>query len=221
VTPFAFSTAAATEWAPAFDRGRTGRLLVVPALFEEANRTRRLAMEVMRRLDKAGIDSVLPDFPGCNESLQSLAGQTVESWRTAIVAAATAFAATHVLAIRGGALFVPEGLPGWLLAPANGASQLRQMLRARIVAAREAGLDERQENLLALGQAEGLELSGYPLSPAFLRECPSLVPPVSPGLSVIEQAMLGGSALWLRAEPGFERAQADALAAIVAVGIRA
>jgi hypothetical protein len=218
VTPFLVPSG---EWAAAFSRGREARLLIVPALFEEANRTRRLAVEVMRRLDKAGIDSILPDFPGCNESLQPLAEQTVESWRTAIAAAATAFAATHVLAIRGGALFVPAVLPGWLFAPANGASQLRQMLRARIVASREAGREERQEDLLALGQTEGLELSGYPLSAAFLREFPSLLPPVSPGLSVIEQAVLGGGALWLRAEPGFERAQADALAAIVAVGIRA
>lgn len=221
MTPFSLSTAAAGDWALAFDRGRRARLLVVPALFEEANRTRRLAVEVMRRLDKAGIDSVLPDFPGCNESLQPLAGQTVESWRAAMAAAASAFAATHVLAIRGGALFAPQGLAGWLLAPASGASQLRQMLRARMVAAREAGREERQEDLLAHGQEEGLELSGYPLSAAFLREFPSLAPPVSPGLSVIEQAVLGGRALWLRAEPGFERAQADALAAIVAVGIRA
>lgn len=218
MTPFPVPSG---EWATAFDRGREARLLIVPALFEEANRTRRLLVEVMRRLDKSGIDSILPDFPGCNESLQPLAEQTVESWRMAIAAAATAFAATHVLAIRGGALFAPADLPGWLLAPANGASQLRQMLRARIVAAREAGREEKQEDLLARGQAEGLELSGYPLSAAFLREFPSLLPPVSPGLSVIEQAMLGGSALWLRAEPGFERAQADALAAIVAVGIRA
>lgn len=209
------------EWATAFDQGRDARLLVVPALFEEANRTRRLAVEVMRRLNKAGIDSVLPDFPGCNESLQPLAEQTVESWRAAMTAAASAFSASHVLAIRGGALFVPPGLPGWLLAPVNGASQLRQMLRARVVSSREAGREEKQEDLLARGQAEGLDLSGYPLYAAFLREFPSLVPPVSPGLSTIEQAMLGGSALWLRAEPGFERAQADALAAIVAVGIRA
>ncbi|HMO69609.1 MAG TPA: hypothetical protein PKE25_13335, partial [Novosphingobium sp.] len=118
-------------------------------------------------------------------------------------------------------LFVPPGLPGWLLAPANGASQLRQLLRARVIASREAGREERQEDLLAQGQADGLELSGYALCAAFLREFPSLVPPVSPHLSTIDQAMLGGSALWLRAEPGFERAQADALAAIVAVGIKA
>lgn len=217
MTPFALPSG---EWAAAFDRGREARLLIVPALFEEANRTRRLAVEVMRRLDKAGIDCVLPDFPGCNESLQPLAEQTLESWRAAMAAAAAAFAASHVLAVRGGALFVPPGLPGWLLAPANGASQLRQMLRARIVASREAGREESQEDLLARGQAKGLELSGYPLSAAFLREFPSLLPPVAPGLSVIEQAMLGGSGLWLRAEPAFERAQADALAAIVAVGIR-
>ena len=33
--------------------------------------------------------------------------------------------------------------------------------------------------------------------------------------------MLGGGGLWLRAEPGEDRAQADALAAIIAIGIKA
>lgn len=221
MTPFSFPCGPATEWGLSFDHGREWRLLIVPALFEEANRLRRLSAEVMRRLDKAGIDSLLPDLPGCNESLQLLEDQTPETWRAAMLSAARHFGATHVLGIRGGALLVPFGLPGWLLAPANGASQLRQMLRARIIAAREAGRDERQEDLLAAGQAEGLELSGYSLSPAFLREFPSLVPPVAPDLAEIGQDMLGGSALWLRAEPGFERAQADALAAILAIGIKA
>ena len=32
--------------------------------------------------------------------------------------------------------------------------------------------------------------------------------------------MLGGSALWLRAEPDEDRGQADALAAVIAVGIK-
>jgi hypothetical protein len=65
----------------AFDRGRTRRLLVCPAWFDEANKLRRFTVEVMRRLDNAGIDSFLPDLPGCNDSLAPAALQTLPGWR--------------------------------------------------------------------------------------------------------------------------------------------
>src|SRR5690606_1082807 len=128
------------------------------------------------RLDGAGIDSVLPDLPGCNESLQPLAAQTPQGWRRAMAAAAQHFRATHVLGIRGGALLTPPGLPGWHYAPAKGASILRQLIRARILAAREAGRDESQDTLLAAGSMEGLELSGFRLGPEFLRAFQTLTP---------------------------------------------
>ena len=49
-----------------------------PALFDEANKLRRRhTVEVIRRLDAAGIDCLLPDLPGCGESLSPLAEQTL------------------------------------------------------------------------------------------------------------------------------------------------
>jgi hypothetical protein len=211
------------EHALAFDRGRQRRLLIVPALFEEANRMRRLTVEVMRRLDQAGIDAVLPDLPGCNESLQPLEQQTPESWRAAMEDAAGHFAATHVLAVRGGALVAPAHLPAWHYAPVKGASILRQQIRARIVTAREAGVGETQDGLLDEALARGIELSGYRLGADFIRQLQAMVP--APGAQEIAQDMVGGAhgggGLWLRAEPGEDRAQADALAAILAIGIAA
>lgn len=206
------------EYTLVFDQGRQHRLLIIPALFEEANRMRRLTVEVMRRLDAAGIDCFLPDLPGCNESLQPLETQTIETWRTAMAAAAAHFAATHALGIRGGTLLQPA-LPGWKYGPVKGANLLRQMLRARIVVSREAGSAETQEGLLETGAREGLELVGYRLGPALLAELQTAVPAEGP--SEVLQDLIGGSGLWLRAEPGEDRAQADALAAIIAVGIRA
>ena len=41
------------------------------------------------------------------------------------------------------------------------------------------------------------------------------------GIKVIEQELLGGSPLWLRAEPEADAQQADALAAVIALGIKA
>jgi hypothetical protein len=53
------------------------RLLIVPALFDEGNRMRRLTVEVMRRLAASGIASVLPDLPGLQESTFLWSGPTL------------------------------------------------------------------------------------------------------------------------------------------------
>jgi len=88
------------EYALAFDRNRPKRVLVLPAWFDEGNKLRHFTVEVMRRLDGAGVDSFLPDLPGCNESLAPLEQQTLQSWRAEAAEAAWFFSATHVLAIR-------------------------------------------------------------------------------------------------------------------------
>ena len=209
----------AGEYALTFDKGRDQRLLIVPALFDEANRMRRFTVEVMRRLDGAGIDSALPDLPGCNESLQPLEGQTPASWHAAMTSAARHFGATHVLGIRGGALLTPGALPTWHYAPAKAASILRQLIRSRILTAREAGVSESQEGLMETGLAEGLELSGFRLGADFLRQFQTLTP--TTGAREIAQDTIGGGGLWLRAEPDEDRQQADALAAVLAIGIKA
>lgn len=213
--------AEASELALVFDQDRKHRVLIAPALFDEANRLRRFTVEVMRRLDGAGIDSFLPDLPGCNESVQDLALVEPEDWRMALDAATRHFGVTHLLAIRGGGLIAPGQLPGWLYSPVKGASLLKTMLRARIIASRETGREEYIDTLLSQGQELGIELAGYSLSGEMLRQLQALVPPERPGLGTIEQDMLGGGGLWLRAEPGEDRAQADALAAVVAVGLSA
>ena len=63
------------EYALSFDSARQQRLLVIPALFDEGTKLRRLTVEVQRRLDGAGIDSFLPDLPGTNESRAPLKAQ--------------------------------------------------------------------------------------------------------------------------------------------------
>jgi hypothetical protein len=202
------------EHALAFDRDRPARLLIVPALFDEGNRMRRFTVEVMRRLDLAGIDAFLPDLPGCNESLQPLDRQTPAIWSDAMTAAAAHFGATHVLGIRGGCLFTPGGLPCWHYAPAKASAILRQMMRARMLASREAGREENREALAAMALAQGIELAGYPLSAEFYREFEPML--ANETTIVIAQDSVGGSGLWLRAEPDEDSAQADALAALVA-----
>ncbi|HUD29569.1 MAG TPA: hypothetical protein VMQ93_11905 [Novosphingobium sp.] len=202
------------EFALQFDAGRAVRLLVVPALFDEGNRLRRFTVEVMRRLDVAGIDSFLPDLPGCNESLQTLAAQDPTDWLDAMTAAGRHFGATHALGIRGGCLFTPARLPAFHYAPVKAASILRQMMRARMLAAREAGREENREDLAQAALEHGITLSGYALGADFYRHFEPMT--TSPDVAVIAQEQVGGSGLWLRAEPDENAGQAGALAALVA-----
>ena len=191
----------------------------MPALFDEANKLRRLTVEVMRRLDGAGIDSAVIDLPGCNESTALLAGQTIAGWRSAAAAAAAHFSATHVLALRGGALVSPGSLPGWRYAPIGGARILRGLIRARILAAKEAGRNETHDSLAEMARRDGIDLAGHVLSAEMFGQVEQAEIAPSANQSEIAQATVGGAALWLRAEPGDDPAQADAIAAIVAVGM--
>jgi len=209
----------AEEYALGFDRSRDKRLLICPALFDEANRMRRLTVEVMRRLDGAGIDSFIPDLPGTNESMQALHIQSSDDWRDAMKRAANHFSATHVLGIRGGCLFTPLTIPAWHYAPVKSASLLRQMIRARVLASREAGQEETSEALLETGARDGLELAGHRIGPDLFADLRSLEPSNDGNITQIGQDMIGGSGLWMRAEPGESRDQADALAAVLALGI--
>jgi hypothetical protein len=206
----------AEELLVGFDRGRPVRVLVLPAWFDEANKLRRFTIEVMRRLDRVGIDSLLPDLPGCNESLAPLQFQTLEGWRSAAVAAAEALGATHVLAIRAGALLAPGHLPGWHYAAQSGSQLLRGMIRARTIAAREAGVAETSETLMATGRTDGLVLAGWHIGAAMFRALETAEPALAPGQTEIAQTTIGGPGLWLRAEPDEDAGQADRLAALIA-----
>lgn len=208
------------EYTVAIDRGREKRVLVLPALFDEGNKLRHFTVELMRRLDAAGIDSFLPDLPGCNESPAALEHQTLAGWREAAEAAARYFEATHGLSIRAGALCEPDTLPMVRYAPTTGPALLRGMLRARVIASREAGIDEDRDMLLEHGRKAGLDLAGYRLGAELIRELEAAEPSGGAALANIAQADVGGPGLWLRAEPDHDPAQADALARLVSGAVR-
>lgn len=204
------------EMALTFDRGRERRLLVVPPLFEEHNKLRRQLVTIMRNLDRAGFDTVAPDLPGLNESGEPLKRQTLTSWQDAIETAATYFGATHAFAIRSGALLLPERLPAVIHAPHKGAQLLRGMVRARTIAAREAGREERAADLLEMGRESGLDLAGWPLGPQMIRDLEKADCRVLETDRSIDPAEVTGGPLWLRAEPGEDASQAAVLAGIIA-----
>jgi hypothetical protein len=204
----------AEELAVAFGPPTGPRLLVLPAWFDEGNKLRHFTVEVMRTLEKRGVASVLPDMPGCNESLAPPDKQDISSWRAAAAAAALHFGCSHVLAFRAAAMIAPD-LPGWAYAPLSGKSVLRAMLRAQVLSAREAGRQDRSEELLEQGKVAGLDLAGYSLGAAMVAQMAELDLPTS-SLKTIAPADLGGSGLWLRAEPDHDPMQAAALAQVIA-----
>ena len=192
------------------------RMLIVPALFDEANKTRRLLAQMMRLLAARGVASVLPDLPGCGESLAPLELQDLASWRAAVRKCVRHFGASHVLAIRGGATLLPRGAKGWSFEPVAGAAQLRTMVRAGTIAAREEGRDETSAHLLDFGRAHGLELAGYRLGARMIADLEQSTLPKRSKRPVLTIAELGGEPLWRRSEPGYDPALAAALATRIA-----
>ncbi|MCP9223065.1 hypothetical protein MKP08_09925 [Erythrobacter sp. LQ02-29] len=205
----------AGEMARVQDDGHAQRVLVIPPLFDEANKLRAQLAAVMRRLGRAGVDSVLPDLPGWNESTAPLGEQSLAGWRAAMASAAAHFRTTHALAVRAGALLVPAGTHGWDYAPIGGRQILRGMIRARTIAAREAGREESSDAIAETGRREGVELAGWQLGPTLFSELEGAEYTPDPVRKTIAQSDICGNPLWLRAEPDADSDQADALVAII------
>ncbi|WP_033073699.1 hypothetical protein [Sphingopyxis sp. MWB1] len=196
-------------------------ILFVPPLFEEANRMRRTLVLAMRALAREGFAAQLPDLPGQNESLTPLSGVDLVIWQEALAETARSIDGPLIIAsLRGGCLIdhAARADGWWRLAPVKGASLLRTLLRARVAADREAGGESSPEMLQARGEKEALLLAGNLLSPAMLAQLgQASEQQVAPLRSLSLGANgLKGSALWLRAEPGEDRAMADAIAADIA-----
>ena len=193
-------------------------ILIVPPLFEEANRTRRTLVLAMRALAADGFAAVLPDLPGQNESLVPLAHVDLDRWQEALAKVAAAVVGPVIMAsVRGGALIdhQAQAAAWWRLAPVGGASLLRTLMRTRVSADREAGLTSSLETLQEQAQTAPLLLAGNLLSPAMVgglgtSEAQAVAPLRSIGLGA---GGIAGTPLWLRAEPGEDSAMAAAIAA--------
>lgn len=121
------------EWAMRIGDAEAPRLLFLPPLFEEMNRTRAFLAATMRKVAATGYCCLLPDLPGTGESERPLEEMTWQDWLDAALAAAEG--ARAVASVRGGCL-LDAGLtqPRWRLAPVEGASLVRDLERAGLVA---------------------------------------------------------------------------------------
>lgn len=189
------------------------RLLILPALFDEGHKLRHFTVNVMRMLEKQGVASFMFDPAGLMESEHLLSETSLDDWQAEAKAAAKALSATHILALRGGALIAPERANLAYYAPLGGKSLLRAMLRAKTIADREAGVVSTQESLRETGKAEGLRLAGYSLSRAMIAQLENATH--AQASRSIAQSELGGPALWLRAEASHNPEQARSLTDLV------
>ena len=198
-----------------------GAILIVPPLFEEANRTRRTLVLTMRALAAQGFAAILPDLPGQNESLVPLVDVDLNRWQDAVAEIVAEIGGPVIVAsFRGGALIdhEAEAAAWWRLAPVSGASLLRTLMRSRVSADREAGLTSSLESLQAEAKTAPLLLAGNRLSPAMIAqlgasEAQAVEPLRSIGLGADG---IVGTPLWLRAEPGEDAEMAEAIAADIA-----
>ncbi|MBO9694960.1 MAG: hypothetical protein J7499_02055 [Sphingopyxis sp.] len=197
-------------------------ILIVPPLFEEANRTRRTLVLAMRALAAERFAAVLPDLPGQNESVVPLEQVDLVCWQDALAELVSGIDGPTIIAsFRGGALIdqKAKAKAWWRLAPVGGASLLRTLMRARVSADREAGVMSSLEGLQDEAKTAPLLLAGNRLSSAMIAqlgasEAQVVEPLRSAGLGADG---IAGTPLWLRAEPGEDAAMAEAIAADISV----
>jgi hypothetical protein len=203
-----------TEICLCFGVGMARQIIIIPPLFDEMNRMRRVLASAMRDLGGRGVGSVLIDLPGCNESMAKLEGQTLDGWRAAVSACAAQLGATHIASLRGGTLIDDAApLPHWRLAAVKGSAILKTMIRTRIAGDKEAGRATSEAELLAAAKSAPLELGGSLLGPDMIAQ---LVDAEPVAVASLTERKLGedivGPPLWLRAEPQDDSAMSASIA---------
>ena len=187
-------------------------VLVLPPLFEEANRTRHFLAEVMRGLAVNGIASILPDLPGMNDSPVATVDARLADWHAAI---GTLPVPALTVAVRGGTLLdgVARTDLHWRLSPETGARLLRDMIRAT---AMTGGMNAGE--LDAGARMHATALAGNVIHPALFAALEAATPSQNGTIRTVRleddagdaDTRLSGTPLWRRAEPDHDPALAAA-----------
>lgn len=194
------------------------KVLILPPLFEEANRTRFFLVEVMRGLASRGIGSVLPDLPGTNDSTVATVDARWADWQAAGAALPPPDA---TVALRGGALLddAVSTERRWRLAPEAGSRLLRDMIRATAVTSKRKAAD-----IEAVARAAPTALAGNDIHPDLFVALHTAVPARVGSVRTVRleddaadaDAHIAGTPLWRRAEPDHDTAMADAVVSDIA-----
>ena len=197
---FAFDRYGDGEWLMRVGPADGPRILLLPPLFEELNRTRALLAAAMRRLGALGFCCLLPDLPGTGESERPLETCRWRDWQASVRSLGRV---ALVASFRGGGLLDDAALAHshWRFAPVAGASLRRDLDRSEL--------------------AGGAASAGYPATQALLADLAAAVPMSVQPLRTVRlstdaaaaDAKLDGPALWRRSEPGTSAELADRIAA--------
>lgn len=205
-----YAGGAGSEWTMRIGAAEAPPILFVAPLFEEMNRTRALMAAAMRALAARGFGCWLPDLAGTGESETALVDASWSGWRHDVMAAAEharARSGRHplVASLRGGGLIddMAAAIGWWRLAPVDGASLARDMVRAGLAGVEWAGYVPSPDMRGRLQDAR--PFSQEPLRVARLES--------DAGAADVK---LAGPALWRRSEPGTAPALAEAMAADIA-----
>lgn len=185
-----YETYAEGEWMLRIGVADAPPILFIPPLFEEMNRTRAMIVGAMRALATRGFACFLPDLPGTGESVRGLEQCAWTDWRDAISGLGETLGRPAIASFRGGCLLddATEGTCTWRLAPVAGASLARDLDRAGLVGANNAG---------------------YPLGAAFRDSLAAAILAEPEPARIVRLAndpaaadrKLDGPALWRRSEP--------------------
>ncbi|HEY9093157.1 hypothetical protein [Parasphingorhabdus sp.] len=206
--------------------GHLKKVLLIPPLFDEMNRMRRMLVDVMRHLDKGGLGSVMPDLPGMNESHFPQEQASLTLWKEALVNCRDTFNTRYSASFRGGCLIddFADKIDGdnkkWRFAPVKGSALLRTMMRTRIASDKEAGLSTDIAQLTAEAESGQVNLAGNAISSSMFSELQSAEPDSAENVRTAQlenkaqgaDIGLPGTALWLRAEPGDDARLSAAIA---------
>ncbi|MEO9600715.1 hypothetical protein [Parasphingorhabdus sp.] len=202
------------------------RVLLIPPLFDEMNRMRKMLIDVMRALASVEIASFLPDLPGANESLVAPNDATLVSWQKALESCAQQHEISHIASFRGGVLAVAgmQSTHHWIFTPVKGATLLRTMMRTKVAAEREAGSNTSLADLTTQAETGSLELAGNIIGSKLFAEMNGAAIPEFQNQRIVRletdnkpsDAQIPGSALWLRAEPDDDLAMSSAIAQDIA-----
>ena len=207
----------AYDWRGASERlmriGSQGpAILFLAPLFEEANRTRHFLIQIMRGLAAQGFACYLPDLPGTLESPTPLEDCGWDDWTGAIAAvAATIDAPILTASLRAGCLLdaAANPLARWRLAPQDGATLARELVRIRMAAAREDGQVFTAAELGAELGTRDFTVAGYRIAPALGAGIKGATIDASNGVRTIRlegdiqsaDARIAAQPLWRRSEP--------------------
>jgi pimeloyl-ACP methyl ester carboxylesterase len=206
-----------------YGEGAAVTLLVLPALFEEANRMRRFTVSLMRALADHGIGTILPDLPGTGESIIEIGDVSLDDWKSAVASVAEIVGKPlKTISIRGGAILDDVANAGWRLAPESGERLLRDMVRATALSQNMTA-----SALDALARTEPTRLAGNMVAPDFYAALADASPSTGRYRTVrLEDGAancdirLVGAKLWRAAEPGEDPALVRAAACDIAAWIR-